>query len=79
MAIKCEYDREVDAIYLVLSDKPYSYSKELDDTRHVDYASDHSPIGIELLCVSDGVIVDDLPYQEQVARVLSDYKIKVFA
>ncbi len=79
MSIKCEYDRDVDAVYLVLSDKPYAYSKEVDGTRHIDYAADNTPVGVELLCVSGGVILEDLPNQDEIAQVLASHKIKVFA
>lgn len=77
--LKVEYDKEVDAIYITLSEKPYAYSKALDYTRHIDYASDNTPIGVELLCVSDGVIVDDLPQRAEIERMLDSKNIKIFA
>jgi len=77
MAPTFSYDTEVDAIYVRLSNKPYAYSKEIDEVRHVDYASDGTPIGVELLCVSEGVNVDDLPNSEEIARMLGDKHIKI--
>jgi uncharacterized protein YuzE len=79
MKIKCEYDREADAIYVHLNDKPYAYGKDLDDGRRIDYASDHTPIGIELIGVSKGVEIDDFPIQNEVIKCLREYDIKVFA
>ncbi|MBM3142377.1 MAG: DUF2283 domain-containing protein [Chloroflexi bacterium] len=74
-----EYDREADAIYINLIDKPFAYTKKVDNRRHVDYASDDTPIGIELLCVSDGIISDGIPILEEVLKDLSKRHIKVHA
>lgn len=64
------YDPEADAVYIRLSRKAWAYTEGLDDQRHVDYAGDGTPIGIELLYVSDGVPADGLPYAELVSRVI---------
>jgi len=64
------YDKEADAIYVYLNDVPYSYTLELDDVRNIDYAEDDTPIGIELLCVSSGVNIMDLPSAETVERII---------
>ena len=75
------YDKEADAIYIYLDDKPYSYTKELDDFRLVNYAADYTPIGIELLCVSKGVNTWDLPNKravEHVLEALGREKIRVY-
>lgn len=70
--MRYEYDPEADAlyIYLIAEDTPYSYGRELDQERRIDYASDGLPLGIELLCVSSGVKLDDLPAREEVGRIL---------
>jgi uncharacterized protein YuzE len=77
--MKLKYDRMADAIYIKLSDAPYAYGKDLDDLRRIDYDADGNPRGIELLCVSIGVITDDLPYRSEVERMLGDKGIKVYA
>jgi uncharacterized protein YuzE len=74
---KHEYDRAADAVYIWLSDKPYAYGEDLDRERRVDFASEGTPIGVELLCVSSGVSLNDLPQQEELASVLRELKIKV--
>ena len=79
MAISFEYDKEANAVYIHLNDKPYAYTKPLDDIRYIDFASDNTVIGIELLCVSDGVNLDDLPDQAKIAKLLEGEHIKVFA
>jgi len=76
MILNFEYDKELDVIYIYLSDKPYSYTKPLDDTRNIDYAIDDTPIGIELLGVSEGVDIMDLPEQNKVAKLLEAEDIK---
>ena len=77
MSQKARYDREADAIYITLNSKPHAYTKPLDDIRYIDYASDDTPIGIELLAVSEGVDVHDLPNQEKITQLLEDYQIKI--
>jgi uncharacterized protein YuzE len=77
MPIEVKYDRRVHAVYVKLADKPYAYGRDLDDDRHVDYAEDGTPIGIELLDVDHGVHLDGLPHAEAVGAVLASYDIRV--
>lgn len=77
--IQFKYDTDVDAVYVELRDAPYAYGKDLDDSRRVDYGSDDQPVGIELLNVSMGVNVDDLPDQLAVGRLLEEHNLKVYA
>ena len=79
MIFKFRYDNHVDAIYIKIGNKPYAYSKELDAMRHIDYASDNTPVGIELLYVSDGVITDNLPYRTEIEQLLTKKRIKTYA
>ena len=74
---KYEYDKEANALYIWLNDKPYAYGEDLDRERRIDYASDGTPIGIELLCVSSGVSLNHLPQPDKIAQLLQDIKIKV--
>ena len=75
--MELKYDKAADAIYIKLSDMPYAYGKDLDDLRRIDYDADGNPIGIELLCVSEGVIPNDLPHRGEVERLLEKYHIKL--
>ena len=77
--MEIRHDKQADAIYILLSDKPYAYGKDLDNERRIDYDADGNPRGIELLCVSTGVIIDDLPNRAEVERMLGDRGIKVYA
>ena len=77
--MRVEYDKEADAIYIYLSDMPYAYGKDLDHERRIDFAEDNTPIGVELLCVSTGVITDDLPNKAEIERMLGDKGIKLYA
>ncbi len=77
--MKVKYDREADAVYIYLRNAPYAYGKDLDSGRRIDYSSDGKPIGIELLCVTKGVNLDDLPEQSKIAELLGKNHIKVFA
>jgi uncharacterized protein YuzE len=73
------YDQEADAIYITFSDIPIASTKARDDLRVIDYAVDGSPVGIELLYVSGGVITDDLPYLKDVMHLLKGIHVKIFA
>jgi len=77
MTPNLKYDKEADALYIRLDIKPYAYTKSLDHFRYVDYASDDTPIGIELLCVSDGVDVDALPNSDAIIQLLESKRIKM--
>lgn len=76
--MKFKPDSQADAIYIYLSEKPYAYGKDLDDERRIDYASDNTPIGVELLCVSDGVNLDSLPQINEIAKILETEGIKIY-
>ena len=76
--MKSKYDAEADAIYIYLGEKPYAYGTDLDDERRIDYASDNTPIGVELLCVSDGVNLDSLPRIDEIAKVLEAERVKIY-
>jgi uncharacterized protein YuzE len=77
--MRIEYDVKADAIYIYLNDRPVDHTQKLDDLRYVDCACDDTPVGIELLCVSDGVITNDLPKRTQVESLLEKHHIKIFA
>lgn len=77
--VELKRDLKADAIYIYLSSKPYAYGKDLDNERRIDYASDDTPLGIELLCVSKGVNVGGLPNADEIAELLHRKGIKVYA
>jgi len=77
--MRLEYDRQADAIYLYLTDAPYAYGRDLDNERRIDYSADGKVRGVEFLCVSKGVVVDDLPQSAEIARMLQGKHIKVYA
>ena len=66
------YDKEADAIYIYVSYASYSYGINLDNERRIDYDAKGNPRGIELLSVSNGVLTDDLPFRNEVERILGD-------
>jgi len=77
--MKIKYDEQADAVYIYLNNKPYSYGKELDNKRRIDYAADDTPIGVEILSVSNGVNPEELPDQDRIIEILEKRNIKVFA
>jgi len=79
MIKKYSYDKEADAIYIALSNEPVAYTKPIDDDRIIDYDNQNNPIGIELLCVSEGVITEGLPSLAEVIPVLEKEHVKTFA
>jgi uncharacterized protein YuzE len=73
-----EYDESVDAAYLAFSDAEWSRQERLDDARAVNYSADGSVIGVELLSPKrSGVLLDGLPYPQEIARVMRSVGFKV--
>jgi uncharacterized protein YuzE len=66
-----EYDPEANALYIQLSDKPYSHGRDLDAERRIDYTQDGTPIGVELTCIASGVELQGLPSSQEIAEVLA--------
>jgi uncharacterized protein YuzE len=77
--MRLEWDRKADAIYIYLSDKAYASGKDLDDLRRIDYDSEGNPRGIELLGVSSGVNLCDLPNKNEITPLIEKQKIRVYA
>lgn len=77
--MKIRYDKQADAIYILLNNEPYAYGKDLDEERRIDYDANGNPRGVELLCVSTGVITDDLPNRVEIEQALDDRGIKAYA
>ena len=73
-----QYDKDADATYILINDLPHGYSKEIDESRFVDYAKDGTVIGIELLYVSGGVDTSDLPFAAEVEKLLQEHGIRVY-
>ena len=72
------YDQEADAVYIRLRQGvPYSYGVDLDDHRRIDYGADRYPIGIELLSVSQGVDLTDLPVMGAIAGLLVQWPLSL--
>jgi uncharacterized protein YuzE len=73
------YDRQADAVYVYLSDRPYAYGRDLDDDRRIDYAADGTVRGVEFLGVSYGVDLSNIPQADYIAMLLRDYGIRLLA
>jgi uncharacterized protein YuzE len=76
--LEYKYDREADAIYITLKSDQYAYGIDLDDDRRIDYAANQQPIGIELLSVSRGVNLHNLPSADSVLEILNSEGIKSY-
>ena len=73
-----EYDEAGDAAYIEFSDKEWDHQVRLDDGRGINYAADGTVIGVELLSPRrKGVLIDGLPYPEDIARVVRAVGFKV--
>jgi uncharacterized protein YuzE len=71
--MRLEYDPEADAVYIYLREGiPFAFTHNLDDARNIDYGPDNLPIGVELLGVSHGVDLTDLPEWADLARLLAE-------
>jgi uncharacterized protein YuzE len=74
--LELQYDKQADAIYISLSTKKVTYTKKLDNFRYVDFAADNTSVGVELLCVSNGVATDDLPFAGNIVKLLESNHIR---
>ena len=73
-----EHDLTSDAIYIHMRpDIAYAFGEDLDTERRIDYGADQRPIGVELLNVSHGVNLADLPEPNEIARLLAGAGVKV--
>ena len=73
-----EYDEASDAAYVTFSDDEWDHQNRLDDGRAVNYAADGTVIGVELLSPRrKGVLLDGLPYQQDIARVMRSVGFRV--
>jgi hypothetical protein len=77
--MQLEHDLQADAVYITLRDEAYSWGQDFDHRRRVDFGADNTPIGIELLLVSKGVDVTDLPEREAIIGLLHDRGIAINA
>lgn len=74
-----ESDPIADAVYIQLIDEPIGYTKELDDDRLIDYTlNPGKPVGVDLLAVSEGVKLNDLPEVETIGKILEGLGVSVY-
>ncbi len=76
--VNVERDVVADAVYIQLTTKHIVSTKELDNNRLIDYSDSGKPVGIDLLEVSKGVKLNDLPEAEAVKNVLASLGIRVY-
>lgn len=76
--MKYTYDKEANAVYIYLNEKPYSFGRRLDNERSIDYADDGTPIGVEMLYVNSGVNITGFPEPDEISLVLGEIGIPVY-
>lgn len=76
--MKLEYDKNADAIYIRLNRRKHHHSKEIDESRFIDYAANRTVVGIELLYVTGGIDTHSLPHRKDVEELLVSEGFKVF-
>jgi uncharacterized protein YuzE len=77
-----QYDDQVDALYVSFREiEPGGVKKVrmVDDRRNVDYDANDEPIGVEFLCVTDGISLDGIPRADQIARALQAFAPSIAA
>lgn len=73
-----EYDESVDAAYLTFAEGEWDRQERLDDARAINYASDGSVIGVELLSPRrKGVRLDGLPFAQDIERVIRSVGFRI--
>ena len=75
--MRLDYDAEADAAYVALREvAQVERTTALDDQRLIDYVGTEA-VGVELLSVSRGVRLDDLPERDAIARLLAEQHLPV--
>lgn len=67
------YDDEADALYVyfrAIEPGGVKRTRMLDDRRNIDYDADGQPVGVEFLCVREGISLDGIPRAEEIASAL---------
>ena len=71
------YDSEADAIYIQFTKEAIGCTKEINDDCMVDYGLfSNEPVGIDLISVSCGVSLDNLPQKDKVRKILEAFDIR---
>ena len=78
---RAEYDPDADAIYVYLRDARPVKTVAIDDLRNIDYDGEGRVVGVELLDVSGGIDLHDVPFAHRVEQLISDLNlcIRIFA
>jgi uncharacterized protein YuzE len=76
VTITLDVDNEADAAYVTISGDDIARTAKLDENRIIDYDARGAVVGIELLNVSRGVDLRDLPYREKLADLLGENRIR---
>jgi uncharacterized protein YuzE len=74
-----KHDPEADAVYVRLAEGATARTLELDDLRMVDIDDRGTVLGVELLEVSGGVDLRDVPDRDVVMSLLRDLPVRVVA
>lgn len=77
--MKVEVDEEANAAYVTLAARPVAATRRLDANRLLDLDAAGKVVGIELLNVSAGVDLSDLPDGDELATALGRKRISVRA
>ena len=72
-------DREADAAYVYVTDRPVARTRTLDENRLLDLDSNGDVRGIELLNISHGVELEGLPFTNELSALLRDNGIREYA
>jgi uncharacterized protein YuzE len=71
------YDDEADALYVYFRHIEPGGAKDvrnLDEFRNVDLDAAGNPIGVEFLCVKDGVDLTGVPRAEEIEKLLRNFR-----
>jgi uncharacterized protein YuzE len=71
MAFKASYDAENDVLYILFSKEAAERSQALDDMRIVDYDAAGKAVGVEFICASEGLNLDDVPFGDKLESHLT--------
>ena len=73
--MQIEWDKEIDALYIKLSDQAVSYSKEFSISVAADFAEDGTLVGLDIQKVSDILNGENGLVSPPAAAATGDYDI----
>lgn len=75
--LELRHDPNADAVYIRFADGEFARAEDVGGERRVDYATDGTVLGVEILYPSDGVDVAGLPRADEITELVAGHGLRV--